>query len=261
MRQRQNPWVVAIMAVGLTLGGAALGGPVATLFNGEVEAPGTTAGAAEPTTEATFFDPITASSFTTTTTAPATTQATRAPGGTNPAPETTRATAAPTVTVDAAAEATIDALANDFRADLGLPALQPSPDLAAYAEAQAVAMASAGELFHGPVATLLDGWVLVGENVGMGGSAEATFDAIITSSAHLEILVNPAYDSGGVGAARDAEGNLWVCQVVATTEEPAPTTTTFTLPPEPTVTVTVPDPSTTITLPDPTTTLPELPVP
>lgn len=257
MRGRQNPWVVAILAVGLTLGGAALGGPVADLVEGATTPSTASAGPAEATSAATFFDPLTASSFSTATSnAPGTTGTTPETAGTNPAPETTKATAAPTVMVDAAAEATIGALADDFRTDLGLPALQTSPDLAAYAEAQAVAMATAGELFHGPIAGLLDGWVLVGENVGMGGSAEATFDALISSSAHAEILSNPAYEAEGVGAARDAEGNLWVCQVVAATEAPAPTTT-ITVPPEPTVTtVTLPDPTTTITLPDPTTTLP-----
>jgi uncharacterized protein YkwD len=192
---------------------------------------------------------------TTTTRAPPTTTTTRAPTTTTTAPTTTETSSPPTsnttttpppttttagpVTPDPAAAAVISAATTELRAELALPALQPDITLQTYATAQAETMAATGELSHGPIEGLIDGFVAVGENLGVGPEPAAVFDALTDSAAHLAVLTDPTYDHGATGAARDAEGNLWVCQVFAADAEAttAPTLTVPTLPDPPAVTL------------------------
>lgn len=254
--RKQPAWLVTALAVGLTLGGAALAVPVADLVGEQA-----TSTAAPVTTHAPpqISDPLTV------TTAPETTTTSPQTSGTSGAqtsPTTTRtappaSTTAPLVDLDVTAAIAVGAAVDQIRLDLGLPALDTDLQLDAYAERQALLMATTGDLTHGPVESLLDGWVAIGENVGTGDNPAEVVAALADSPDHYLLLTEAAYDVDGIGAARDADGNLWVCLVFAADELPIVTTTT-TLPP---VETTLPPVDTTIpvetTLPD--VTLPTLP--
>ncbi len=82
-------------------------------------------------------------------------------------------------------------------------------------------MATTGTLAHrknlGAAATKYVGrkWSSVGENVGVGQSEKQLWGAWVKSKPHRANLDNRHYDSVGVGAYRDAKGNLWMVQVFA----------------------------------------------
>lgn len=169
------------------------------------------------------------------------------PPGTNPSSSTTTP-----LTVDAGAEQTIAASADQVRAALGLSAVTTDSRLHAYARAWASHMAEAGVLSHSDITTLLSQeWQVVGENIAQGADASVVVQALIDSPAHLSIIVDPLYTSDGVGVVVDEQGDLWVVQIFAGEDLVITTsTTTTTLP----IDTTLP----TVTLPP--TTLPTLPV-
>lgn len=258
MTRKQNPILVTFLAVGMTLGGAAIAVPVAQLIGDDI---GPTTSVAAPTSAPAISEPATVTArpepaTSTTEAAPTppagpTTSTSRgaAPTTTATVPATTT-TAPATVQIDATAEIAVAAAVDNVRLELGLQALQIAPDLDAYATAQAVLMAETGSLTHGPIETLLDGWVAIGENVAVADTPAAAIDALISSPDHYELITEPAYEADGVGAARDEEGRLWVVYVFATTTMP----TTTTLPDFPVETTLPPEP-----LPEVTTTIPEPP--
>lgn len=193
---------------------------------------------AQPTTTATIGPPSTTSmttapttsTSTTSTTSPSTTAPTTA-GTTSPP---TTGTTVPPVAPDPAAAVTIEAATNRLRAELALPQLAVAPDLQNYAYAHAAVMAATGTLQHGPIGNLLGKWMLVGENIGVGPDPTTVFDALVDSPDHLSVLTEPAYNHGATGAARDAAGTLWVCQIFAA---PPPTAPSPTVPTPPAVTL------------------------
>ena len=54
-------------------------------------------------------------------------------------------------------------------------------------------------------------WVRIGENVGVGGSIAALHDAFVKSRLHYENLVEPDFDSIGVGVVVRG-GRIWVTE-------------------------------------------------
>lgn len=254
MTRKQNPILVTVMAVGMTLGGAVLAIPVANLLGSDIAS---TTSDAEVTAAPAIAEPFTVTAVPQTTTADTSTTTTQASTTSRTSTSTTRpaTTTSPTVEVDVTAQIAVGAAVDQIRLELGLTALATDPTLAAYAEGQAVLMAEAGGLSHGPIESLLNGWVLVGENVGMGDNPADVVAALIASPQHYSIVTEAAYDVDGIGAARDVEGNLWVCQVFAADTLPVTTTTevptTVTVPVETTLPeVTLPTvPDTTLPLP------------
>ncbi|MFQ5556406.1 MAG: CAP domain-containing protein [Acidimicrobiales bacterium] len=137
------------------------------------------------------------------------------PSTTVPAAPTT--TVAPAVTSDPGAASWFVSAVNDLRAGLGLAILARNGDLDARARSWAEQMAAGGVLghssnTHGLVAS---GWATAGENVGVGGSADAVFSALVASSSHYDNMVNPAFTSVGVGVAVDASGAVWTAHLFA----------------------------------------------
>lgn len=127
-----------------------------------------------------------------------------------PAPSTTAG-----FTADPEAEVVIAVATDALRVEAGLSSLAPDEHLAQYARSWAWHMASTGELEHSDISQLIDGWVTVGENIGAGGEAEAVFEALVASPSHLAIILENDFTAEGVGVVEDAQGVLWVVQVLA----------------------------------------------
>jgi len=97
-------------------------------------------------------------------------------------------------------EAQFLALINQDRAANGLSALEWTPQLVVVARNQSARQAAAGTIFHNPnLATEVTGnWIVLGENVGMGGTVQALHDAFMNSPHHRENILGD-YDKAGIG--------------------------------------------------------------
>jgi uncharacterized protein YkwD len=111
--------------------------------------------------------------------------------------------------------ATFDRI-NDIRVQNGLNTLLPSPPAMAKAQAWAEHLAATGQLAHSDLwADLPPGGQSVGENVGMGGSIDAVYDAFMQSPKHRANLLDPRWNWSGTGVARSADGAYYIVQVFA----------------------------------------------
>ncbi|MGH8874935.1 MAG: S-layer homology domain-containing protein [Acidimicrobiia bacterium] len=109
-------------------------------------------------------------------------------------------------------------LINEERTAEGSQPLELHLDLIEGARAQAERMLEAGELFHNPdlggVAD--DGWLLLGENVGVGYDVQGLHDAFMASAGHRDNVLRPGYNFAGVGVVveNDQYGEkIWVAIV------------------------------------------------
>lgn len=101
---------------------------------------------------------------------------------------------------------------NELRADLGIAPVTQDAQLTAVARRWSVTMVDSNRLFHNmALPRWVNGWVKLGENVGVGTSVDALVDAFEASPPHLEHLVDPAYTLVGVGVI-EARGQLWVTE-------------------------------------------------
>lgn len=119
-------------------------------------------------------------------------------------------------------QAMLDML-NAARASEGLPALAADPVLRQLAERHVAAMQSSEQLEH----DLGDGnprWRLetagvhattAGENLARAPSLARAHRAIWASPSHRANLLNPHFDKVGIGVARSASGEWWVCELLA----------------------------------------------
>jgi len=122
-------------------------------------------------------------------------------------------------------EASFVAHINDLRTSKGLPALRVNPALTGKARAWAQTMAARNTIWH---SVLSDGlpadWHKLGENVGMGATVDGLHSAFVNSPGHYRNLVDPAFDSIGVGVVRGG-GTLFVAEMfMQTRAEKAPAT-------------------------------------
>lgn len=107
-------------------------------------------------------------------------------------------------------------LANRAREDHGASTLMPSPHAAAKAQTWAETMASEGHLRHSDLRVgMPEGFRKLGENVGRGPDVGAVHQAFLDSAAHRANLLDPDYRWIGTGAARSADGVLYVAVVLA----------------------------------------------
>lgn len=108
-------------------------------------------------------------------------------------------------------------LLNDERRSNGLASLAVMPELVDGARAQAGAMAEAGYLFHNPNlgSVLADGWEKLGENVGIGYSAESLHQAFMDSPGHRANVLDTGYEYVGIGVELGQGGAIWVAFVFA----------------------------------------------
>ena len=153
---------------------------------------------------------------TTTTAAPVTTT-TSAPVATTAPPATTTSTAAVTTAAtggfSAPAESDFVSRINGLRSSVGLPGLAANGELNNYARWWAKQMADSGNFSHSNIASLLDPWSTVGENIGYGPSVNSVFNALVASAGHYKNMVDPRFGSVGVGAYVDSTGRIWTAHV------------------------------------------------
>lgn len=153
---------------------------------------------------------------TTTTSAPVTTTTTT-PVTTTAPPATTTSTApvttAATGSFSAPAESEFISKINALRSSVGVAGLAANAELNNYARWWAKQMADSGNFSHSDIASLLDPWSTVGENLGYGPSVTSVFNALVASSGHYNNMVDPRFTSVGVGAYVDSIGRIWTAHV------------------------------------------------
>lgn len=99
---------------------------------------------------------------------------------------------------------------NALRASKGLPALTVNGSLSGFAQGWAGKMAEAGSISHNPNLKNAPGnWTAVGENVGVGGSEKAIFNALVASSGHYANMVSTKYNTIGVGVVTGNDGRIY----------------------------------------------------
>jgi hypothetical protein len=113
-------------------------------------------------------------------------------------------------------------LINSERSSRGLRELLPMHALEAGAQSQAQAIADAGALFHNPnLGDVADGWKVIGENVGYGGTIDSVHDALMNSPDHRDNILKAAYTNVGVGVVVQG-GAVWVAEVFMQAIDPPP---------------------------------------
>jgi len=115
---------------------------------------------------------------------------------------------------------------NLLRSSLGLATLTVDAELTTQARIWAQTMKDAGNIFHsGDLAGgITSDWEKLGENVGVGGTVDALFDAFVASPKHYENLVDPTYRFVGIGVVWDGSRMFTTHRFMALMP-PAPTTT------------------------------------
>jgi len=92
------------------------------------------------------------------------------------------------------------ALINELRVNNSLNQLTENPGLTDGARVWAQALADSGTIGHDPnLKNALAEYDELGENVGMGGSVQAIFNALVASPGHHENMVRPEFSEIGVG--------------------------------------------------------------
>lgn len=150
-----------------------------------------------------------------TTAAPSPAPPQTSPSTTSP-PTTSPPTTSPPTTAAggfvAGAESDFASRINSYRAANGLPALSRDGSLNSYARNWAERLAANGGLSHSNLSALIPPWSGAGENVGVGGSVGAIFDALVASSGHATNM-RGEFTHMGIGVYRDASGALWTAHV------------------------------------------------
>lgn len=180
--------------------------------------------ASAPTVTTTPVTTTTAKPVTTTTTKPVTTTTaaplpvtTTAPVATTTPPATTTSTVpvttVPTGSFSASAESEFASKINALRSSVGVAGLAANGELNNYARWWAKQMADSGNFSHSDIASLLDPWTTVGENLGYGPSVTSVFNALVASAGHYQNMVDPRFTSVGVGAYVDSTGRIWTAHI------------------------------------------------
>lgn len=109
-------------------------------------------------------------------------------------------------------EAEFVSLVNDLRASQGLSQLRVDPQLTQLARSWTTSLSTTGELSHSPdlAVGLTQSWLKLGENVGVSPEGELgrLFEAFVNSPSHYANLIDPNYDSIGVGVVY-RDGRMW----------------------------------------------------
>lgn len=134
----------------------------------------------------------------------------------------------------AAAQSPADELVvhvNALRVSEGLAPLQVDQRLVENGKQWASVMASSLTLSHQSAAALQPDWGQRGENVAYATSIERAFAGLVGSPSHRANMVNPAYDSIGIGVAVADNGLMFIAQEFADfPDEPVAPATTSSVP-------------------------------
>ncbi len=124
-------------------------------------------------------------------------------------------------------EMRVRTLLNDTRSSKGLARLASDDQLIGMARRQAGKMAAKGSIFHNlklgdEMTSSSLNWLKAGENVGLGPNVDLIEDAFLASPHHYENIVDPSYDTVGIGVVDGADGRRYVVQVFADMGAAAP---------------------------------------
>ena len=107
----------------------------------------------------------------------------------------------PPAAADPAGEARAVALINAARAAVGAPTLRVDPALSAAARGWAAAQASAGTSVHNMALGNQVSASKLGEIISRGATVDAAHNSLMASAAHRAIILDPGFNSLGVGVA------------------------------------------------------------
>jgi uncharacterized protein YkwD len=106
-----------------------------------------------------------------------------------------------------------------------LTKLSIDPELSKAARVHTNEMIRKNELHHTSSTALrnrVTNWVVLGENVGVGGSVSSLHEAFMNSPAHRDNVLHAAYRHVGVGV-KKANGRMWVTIIFEATTDPGTT--------------------------------------
>ena len=101
---------------------------------------------------------------------------------------------------------------NAARADEGKSRLRLDPEMSKVSKVHTRAMARKESLYHTSSAVLakrVTNWVLLGENVGVGGTVSSLHQAFMNSAAHRANIMLKQFKYVGVGV-KKTEDRMWV---------------------------------------------------
>lgn len=101
---------------------------------------------------------------------------------------------------------------NGERGDLNLRKLSLDPEVSKAARVHTRAMVNRNELYHTPSDKLrkrVTNWVVLGENVGVGGTVRSLHNAFMNSPAHRDNVLYSTFKYVGVGVKKSG-GRMWV---------------------------------------------------
>jgi uncharacterized protein YkwD len=114
---------------------------------------------------------------------------------------------------------------NSERTARNLGKLSLDPELSKAARVHTNEMIRRNELYHTTTANLrsrVTDWVILGENVGVGGTVASLHQAFMNSPAHRDNILHAAYRNVGIGV-RKADGRMWVTVIFEAITDPGTT--------------------------------------
>ena len=114
---------------------------------------------------------------------------------------------------------------NGARANGNVGKLSLDPELSKAARVHTREMVRKDLLHHTETETLkrrVTNWIVLGENVGVGGTVRSLHRAFMNSQGHRDNVMHPLYRHVGVGV-RKADGRMWVTVIFEATTDPGTT--------------------------------------
>lgn len=114
---------------------------------------------------------------------------------------------------------------NAERAERNLGKLSLDPELSKAARVHTNEMIRRSELYHTPSDKLrkrITNWVVLGENVGVGGTVTSLHTAFMNSPAHRDNVLDATYQHVGIGTDKKG-GRLWVTIIFEAVSDPGTT--------------------------------------
>lgn len=114
---------------------------------------------------------------------------------------------------------------NAARTNGDLGKLSLDPELSKAARVHTWEMVKKDELYHTPTDALkrrVTRWLVLGENVGVGGSVRTLHKAFMNSEAHRDNVMHPLYRHVGIGVVKSG-GRMWVTVIFEATTDPGTT--------------------------------------
>lgn len=114
---------------------------------------------------------------------------------------------------------------NAERSDRNLGKLSLDPELSKAARVHTNEMVRRSVLYHTPSDKLrrrVTNWIVLGENVGVGGSVSSLHDAFMASPAHRDNVLDATYQHVGIGT-KKANGRMWVTVIFEAVTDPGTT--------------------------------------